>query len=64
MTAFLIVKPEGRQKSWRVHGYHRGRLVATWTCDSQDIAKLVARRLRKGKSPGWAAHDLRNSWRA
>lgn len=56
---FLLVEPEGRQKSWRVHAYNRGHKVATWTCDSEEIARFVAKRLRRGKLPGWAAHDLR-----
>ena len=56
-----VVSPMGRRKSWEVHGYHNGSHVATWTCDSEAIEKLVAKRLRKGEAPGWAAHDLRHS---
>jgi hypothetical protein len=61
MNKFMIVEPEGRRKSWSIRGYSRDRWVATWTCDSEQIARLVAKRLRKGQAPGWAAHDLRNS---
>lgn len=55
MSKFQIVEPSGRRRLWRVVGQG-----GVWTCDSQAIAKLVAKRLRSGKAPGWAAHDLRH----
>jgi hypothetical protein len=50
-----LVAPSGRRRLWRVktpHGYY--------TCDSEEIARLVAKRLSKNQHPGWAAHDLRH----
>lgn len=49
-----LIPPVGRQRLWRVvcgPGYFR--------CDSEEIARLVASRLRRGKPPGWAARDVR-----
>lgn len=57
---FLIVPPTGRRQSWDVHAFgSRGRWLAAWYCDSESIAKLVAKRLRKGQAPGWAGYDSR-----
>lgn len=60
MDKFLLVAPKGRRRLWQVRGYAKNRWVGTWRCDSEEIAKLVALRLRKGQAPGWAAHDLRH----
>jgi len=54
-----VVAPTGRRRLWRVVD-KRG----TWTCDSEEIARLVAARLENGQAPGWAAHDLRNGKKA
>lgn len=56
---FAIVAPVGHQKKWHVRGYVSNRWVETWACDSEAIAKLVMKRLRKGQSPGWAGRDVR-----
>lgn len=57
---FLIVPPSQRRRSWDVHAFSgRGLWKASWYCDSEAIAKLVAKRLRKGQSPGCVARDVR-----
>lgn len=53
---FVLVKPEGRRRLWRVKGPG-----VYWTCDSEAIARELLRRLKAGKAPGWVAHDLRHS---
>lgn len=58
---FSILPPEGRRKSWHVHAIDsRGRCQGIWSCDTEAVAGLVAKRLRSGRHPGWAAHDLRH----
>jgi hypothetical protein len=57
---FFLIPAHGRRQAWEVVGFNgRGRWLGTWACDGEDIAKLVMKRLRKGKHPGWAAKDLR-----
>jgi len=58
---FVLLKPEGRRRSWRVEARVRGELHWLWVCDSEDIALEVFKRLKKNKAPGWIAHDLRHS---
>ncbi len=55
MSAYKLMKPEGRRQLWRVkapEGY--------FTCHSEAIARELFRRLKAGKAPGWVAHDLRH----
>lgn len=55
MKKIEVVPPKGRRQLWRVEtpwGFYR--------CDGEDIARELARRLRKGQAPGWVAHDLRH----
>lgn len=54
MSPYKLLKPKGRRKKWRVDGPE-----GYWTCDSEAIAREVLSRLRMGRSPGWAARDLR-----
>jgi hypothetical protein len=50
-----VVAPSGRRRLWRVETPH-----GDYVCDSEEIARLVAKRLGKNQHPGWAAHDLRH----
>lgn len=61
MNNFKLVKPVGRRRLWRVEGYVGDKLTGTWSCDSEEIARAVLRRLKAGDSPRWVAHDLRHS---
>lgn len=60
MDSFKIVKPEGRRRLWKVEGYVNGKLAGEWSCDSEEISREVLKRLKKGRTPGWVAHDLRH----
>lgn len=63
MKQVFIVPPNGRRQSWDVHAFTaKGRWVATWYCDGEEIAKLVAKRLKKGQAPGWAGYDSRKKF--
>jgi hypothetical protein len=65
MNQFLIVPPTRSRKSWDVHAFNaRGRWLAAWYCDSKSIAKLVQKRLRSGKAPGWAGLDDRKGMKS
>lgn len=61
MNKFLTVAPRSRRRLWQIRGYVNDRWVGTWACDSEEIAELVGKRLRKGQSPRWAARDIRQS---
>lgn len=52
----IVVAPHGRLRMYRVitkDGFYR--------CDSREIAHELARRLNKGRAPGWVARDLRTA---
>jgi hypothetical protein len=56
---YFLIPAHGRRSNEVVSFDQFGRWIGTYKCDSHDIARLVLKRLRAGKRPGWAAKHLR-----